>query len=66
MKNVNGETAYDKAMEVGLTEVAELLKSKPENSNIYIDNISTNTKVIIMIIIVLIMAIVVNWLTRFN
>lgn len=66
MKNANGETAYDKAMEVGLTEVAELLKPKPENSNIYIDNISTNTKVIIMIIIVLIMLVINILIYRFG
>lgn len=66
MKNANGETAYDKAMEVGLTEVAELLKPKSVNSNFSTSNISTNAKVIIMIIIVFIMAMVVNKLTRFN
>ena len=66
MKNANGETAYDKAMEVGLTEVAELLRIKPSSYSSYTGRLSTNTKVIIMIIIVLIMAIVVNWLTRFN
>lgn len=58
MRNANGETAYDKAMEVGLTEVAGLLKSKPNNYNYSTTGFSTITKVVIMIIIVLIMAIV--------
>lgn len=66
MKNANGETAYDKAMEVGLTEVTELLKPKSVNSNFSTSNISTNTKVIIMIIILLIIAIVVNIILRFS
>lgn len=58
MRNANGETAYDKAMEVGLPEVAGLLKSKPNNYNYSTTGFSTITKVVIMIIIVLIMAIV--------
>lgn len=66
MKNANGETAYDKAMEVGLTEVAELLKPKSAKSNFSTNNVSTNTKVIIMIIILVIIAIVVNIILRFS
>lgn len=66
MKNANGETAYDKAMEVGLTEVAELLRIKPSSYSSYTGRLSTNTKVIIMIIILLIVAIVVNLILRFN
>lgn len=65
IRNANGETAYDKAMEVGLTEIAGLLKPKLANYSSYTENLSTNTKIIIMIITILIMGIIINILLRF-